>query len=282
MRSGAPCRRTWAKPAAAVLIVAAAAVASAAAAHPDSPDDPRRSVTADPAELLSDGQVVLVTNRGFGVNMAGVRVEQCTADLTTCDPADVVLATTGRNGRFGPHDNPVNVDAPEVVAVPFTVKARFDAGGRTVDCVPTACVIQAGGGTDFARHAHIGFGAPLPPALRPVPPRAQGAAAPPGGAATGPAGELPGAGDGALPPVNEGPAATTEAPPPSAGDGVAAAGAVPTTRRSLELLPASTERAWSILPVVIVVAVLGALLLLLLAGRRRTPVARRTRRTMKG
>ncbi len=50
-----------------------------------------------------------------------------------------------------------------------------------------------------------------------------------------------------------------------------------TTRRRLEALPASSEGAWSILPVLIGAAIVGALLLLLLARRRGTPAARTNR-----
>ena len=270
------------------LVVLAMAVPSAVAAHPDHPDDPRRSVTVDPADMLSDGQAVSVTNRGFGVNMSGVRVEQCTADLRVCDPSNLVLTTTGRNGRFGPHDNPVNVSAPEVVAVPFRVKARFDVGGRSVDCVPTACVIQAGGGTEYARHAHPGFGTSLPAALRPVPPAGQPAGGQPAGGqgsagggfapvppgATGEADELPPGVGGSGPPADEGTPASTAATAP-AGEDLAAGSATSTTRRGLELRPAASEGAWSILPVLIGAALVGAVLLLVLAWRRRTPAGAR-------
>lgn len=250
-------RRRWAW----VVPAVALALPTGAAAHIEYPDGALRSVALAPGDTHVDGQAVMVTNRGFGVNMSGVRVEQCTLDLSVCDSTNVVLTTTGRNGRFGPHDNPVSVTSPETAAVPFTVKARFEAGGRTVDCAPTACVVQAGGGTEYARHAHLAFGVSLPTAP---------AAAAPGGQAAGtlPPGAEPGAvvppeGTTADRPAEDGSPTTTASPP---ADGEEAAGTV-TTRRRLEAQPASSDGAWSILPVLIGAAVLGALLLLLLARR---------------
>ena len=235
---------------AAVLVVAVPMVAQTDQSDP-------RYVHLLPGDRLTDGQTIRVTNKGFGANMSDVRVEQCTTDLTLCDPANVVVTTTGRNGRIGPHGNPQRIEDVETVPVEFTVRAQFTAGGRTVDCVPTACVIQVGRGTEYARHAPLGFGVPLATTPRPTWAGAEGG---------GPAATLP-------PPGADEPAAepgSTVAPATEYGDAAPGTTAAPTpsTRAGLETLPASSEGAWSAFPVVIGLVLLAALGLLVLGLRR--------------
>lgn len=237
-------------------VVGAVLVAVPAVAQTDESDQ-FRYVHLLPGDRLTDGQTIRVTNKGFGANMSDVRVEQCMTDLTLCDPANVVVTTTGRNGRLGPHGNPQRVEDVETVPVEFKVKAQFTAGGRTVDCVPTACVIQVGRGTEYARHAPLGFGVPLATTPRPTWAGAEG-----GGAAA----TLP-------PPSADDPAGepgSTVAPATEYGD-VAPGTTVeptPTTRAKLEMLPASSEGVWSAVPFVIGLVLLAALGLLVLGLRR--------------
>jgi len=245
----------------AAVIGAVLVVAVPAAAQTDQ-SDPFRYVQLLPGDQLTDGQPIRVTNKGFGADMSDVRVEQCTTDLTLCDPTNVVVTTTGRNGRIGPHGNPQRVDDVETVPVEFTVKARFTAGGRTIDCVPTACVIRVGGGTEYARHAPLGFGVPLATAPRPTWLGANGGSPSPG-----------------IPPEETSPApsadqpdgqpAATVAPGAESVDGASGAEpAPPTTRAKLEMLPASSEGFWSVVPVGIGLVLLAALVLLVLGLRR--------------
>jgi hypothetical protein len=114
---------------------------------------PKIDVT--PADGLVNGQTVQVTGIAFGLDSSlpnpdgvtfrggtGGLLRECTANLSLCDSATMSF-TTGRNGNINPLDHPATPDEPNTVPVPFTVKQTFSAGGSTVDCVQTPCVIYA-------------------------------------------------------------------------------------------------------------------------------------------
>lgn len=130
---------------------------------PAAPDpaafDPQITVT--PSESLVDGQVVTVDGRRFGFNSSGV-LRECTLDRSLCGPETPF--TSGRNGAFGPFDNPATSTDPNSVPVPFTVHTSFVplGGGASVNCAPTACLLDAYADIGFQiRRAchHLSFGA---------------------------------------------------------------------------------------------------------------------------
>lgn len=103
--------------------------------------DPKLIVT--PSDGLTDGQVVSVDGMGFGGDQTGV-LRQCTEDRSACS-ATTTPFTSGRNGQFGPFQNPMTPTDPPSVPVNFTVRATFTAEGTgpPISCVPSSCIIDA-------------------------------------------------------------------------------------------------------------------------------------------
>jgi hypothetical protein len=116
--------------------------------------DPQVNVT--PSDSLADGQVVSVDGTGFGGNQSGI-IRQCTEDRGACS-ASTTPFTTGRNGNFGPFNNPVVQTDPQSVPVPFTVHVTFIAAGTgaLVNCFPSACIVDvlSSATSEIARACH--------------------------------------------------------------------------------------------------------------------------------
>ena len=129
-----------------VVLVGTTAVAVAddyEPVNPSFPDphafDPQLKVS--PSDALADNQTVQVTGRFLGVDTTGGVVRECTADLARCD-ARTVAYTTGTNGEVNPVGSPQTPADPPSIPVAFVVHSGFVAG-TSVDCLVTACVVNA-------------------------------------------------------------------------------------------------------------------------------------------
>lgn len=149
------------------LLLAAVGTALANSFEPVLPTDPSNPAFFDPqvnvlpSDNLTDGQVVSVDGTGFGANQSGI-IRQCTEDRSACSAATTPF-TTGRNGNFGPFNNPVVQTDPQSVPVPFTVHITFIAAGSgaVTSCFPSACIVDvlSSATSEISRACHhLSFG----------------------------------------------------------------------------------------------------------------------------
>lgn len=144
-----PAKRTLFVTVLIAVFVALVGTALASTFEPTLPTDPSNpaffdpQINVTPSDSLTDGQVVSVDGKGFGANTTGV-LRQCTRDRSACS-GETTAFTTGRNGNFGPFNNPVQTTDPQSVPVNFTVHVLFTAAGTgsLVNCLPSGCIVDA-------------------------------------------------------------------------------------------------------------------------------------------
>jgi hypothetical protein len=124
-------------------------LAFAGAAEADTPEGgemPGVTITVNPDDNLAASQSVAVSGNGFG-NSRATTIRQCAA--TSSQPCTAPLSSLPSNPVGG-------------FSTTVTVTRTFspEGGGPTVDCLTTACVIEAANDLGSYAHHHLTFSGP--------------------------------------------------------------------------------------------------------------------------
>lgn len=139
-----------------LLLVTFAVASAASASGPEGGGTPGTTVTVTPSDGLQANQSVNVSGTGFAPNaVSGIDIAQCPENpAQPCK--SLATASSNASGSFGPTSSTV-------------ARLLFpDGGGPAIDCLTTACFIQAADtGGKYARH-HLTFSGPAAVATSPA------------------------------------------------------------------------------------------------------------------